>query len=47
MSKLTIADLDALIAKLSECKPLSEQEVKELCEKVLYYLTRYGKIIFY
>jgi hypothetical protein len=27
-------DVDKFIAQLMECKPLSEQEVKALCDKV-------------
>jgi serine/threonine-protein phosphatase 2A catalytic subunit len=27
-------DIDKQIEQLMECKPLSEQEVKELCDKV-------------
>lgn len=29
-------DLDRQISTLIECKPLSEKEVRELCEKVFY-----------
>jgi hypothetical protein len=29
-----IADLDAWITKLKDCKQLEENEVKELCKKV-------------
>ena len=39
--KLTTSDvsnLDKMIETLMECKPLSEQEVKSLCEKVHYFL---------
>jgi hypothetical protein len=31
---MDFVEVDRLIAQLMECKPLSEQEVKSLCEKV-------------
>ena len=31
-------DVDGWVAQLMQCKPLSEGEVKKLCEKVSYYL---------
>lgn len=31
----SVADVDAWIAQLSECKQLPESEIKKLCEKVL------------
>ena len=34
MSDLTTSEVDAWIAQLYECKPLSEQEIKRLTEKV-------------
>jgi hypothetical protein len=30
----SVADVDAWIAQLSECKQLPESEIKKLCEKV-------------
>lgn len=30
-------DVDGWVAQLMQCKPLSEGEVKKLCEKVSYY----------
>ena len=38
-------DVDAWVAQLMQCKPLSELEVKKLCEKVSLVppLTRYGE----
>ena len=30
------ADVDRYISHLMECKPLSEQDVKNLCDKVKY-----------
>jgi serine/threonine-protein phosphatase 2A catalytic subunit len=30
----SVADVDAWIAQLSDCKQLSEAEIKKLCEKV-------------
>ncbi len=30
--------VDRYLAKLFDCKPLSEQEVKDLCEKVRFSL---------
>ena len=38
MDSSTVSNLDAWLAKLYDCKPLSESEVKQLCEKVLYDL---------
>jgi hypothetical protein len=38
MSDVTIGDLDRWIEQLYQCKPLSEQEIKRLCEKVRPFL---------
>lgn len=32
-STISVPDLDRYISTLSDCKPLSEQEVRHLCEK--------------
>jgi serine/threonine-protein phosphatase 2A catalytic subunit len=32
----SVADVDEWISQLSECKPLSEGEIKKLCDKVKY-----------
>jgi hypothetical protein len=33
----SVADVDAWIAQLSDCKQLPESEIKKLCEKVHIY----------
>jgi serine/threonine-protein phosphatase 2A catalytic subunit len=35
----SVADVDAWIAQLSECKQLPESEIKKLCEKVIKRIT--------
>lgn len=43
MSDVGNIDLDKWIADLMECKPLSEQDVKRLCEKVIIESVYAGK----
>jgi hypothetical protein len=38
-------DVDGWVAQLMQCKPLSEGEVKKLCEKVSHYLLCNGGVI--
>jgi hypothetical protein len=33
----SVNDLDKWIEKLNECKPLTENEIKALCEMVSFY----------
>lgn len=35
-SLIEVTEIDKYIERLKECKPLTEQEVKELCDKVLF-----------
>lgn len=35
-------DIDKFIAQLMDCKPLSEQEVKALCDKVRWLISFMG-----
>lgn len=34
----SVADVDAWIAQLSECKQLSESDIKKLCDKVKSFI---------
>jgi hypothetical protein len=38
-------DVDGWVAQLMQCKPLSEGEVKKLCEKVSYLTLCYGGVM--
>jgi len=38
---VTTNDVNVWIEQLYKCKPLSEQEIKRLCEKVRAFLTSY------
>lgn len=38
MEASSFSNLDAWLAKLYDCKPLTEAEVKQLCEKVILIL---------
>jgi hypothetical protein len=38
-------DVDGWVAQLMQCKPLSEGEVKKLCEKVSYFTLWYGGVM--
>ena len=38
VSSNSVNDLDKWIEKLNDCKPLTEAEVKHLCEQVSYVL---------
>ena len=38
-------DVDGWVAQLMQCKPLSEGEVKKLCEKVSYCLLCIGGVV--
>lgn len=38
-------DVDGWVAQLMQCKPLSEGEVKKLCEKVSYFVLYHGGVM--
>ena len=38
-------DVDGWVAQLMQCKPLSEGEVKKLCEKVSYFIIYNGGLV--
>ena len=38
-------DVDGWVAQLMQCKPLSEGEVKKLCEKVSHYSLCIGGVV--